>query len=134
MVKQQFPMYFILEVLMGSKRYYFEIEKICYAVAMSARKLRHYFEAHTICMLTNKMLNDIFGNSDSSGRISKWVMEPSEHVVDFENKSAIKSQIMADFMEEWTEPGSHNEGIIPESPWFVHCDGAWDSDGIDLTV
>jgi hypothetical protein len=27
--------------------------KICYAIIMSARKLRHYFEAHTIKVLTN---------------------------------------------------------------------------------
>jgi hypothetical protein len=36
------------------------MEKICYAIVMSARKLRHYFEAHTIKVLTNQTLNDIF--------------------------------------------------------------------------
>jgi hypothetical protein len=46
--KQQFPAYFVSEVLTGSKRFYSEVEKIFYAVVMSARKLRHYFEAHTI--------------------------------------------------------------------------------------
>jgi hypothetical protein len=60
------------------------MEKICYAIVMSARKLRHYFEAHTIKVLTNQTLNDIFDNRDSSGRISKWAMELLEHVVDFE--------------------------------------------------
>jgi hypothetical protein len=44
--------YFILEVLIGSKRYYSKMEKICYAVVMSARKFRHYFEAHMIRVLT----------------------------------------------------------------------------------
>jgi hypothetical protein len=34
---------------------------------MSARKLRHYFEAHIIEVLTNQLLNDIFSNRDSSG-------------------------------------------------------------------
>jgi hypothetical protein len=76
--KQQFLMYFVLEVLIGSKRYYSEMEKICYAIIMSARKLHHYFEAHTIKVLTNQPLNNIFGNRDSSGKISKWVMELSE--------------------------------------------------------
>jgi hypothetical protein len=51
--KQQFPVCFVSEVLIGSKRFYLEMEKICYAVVMSARKLRHYFEVHTIKMLTN---------------------------------------------------------------------------------
>jgi hypothetical protein len=70
-VKQQFPVYFVSEVLTGSKMYYSEMEKICYAVVMSARKLRHYFEAHTIKVLINQPLNDIFGNRDSSDRTSK---------------------------------------------------------------
>jgi hypothetical protein len=38
-IKQLFPVYFTLEVLMGSKRFYSKIEKICYAVIMSACRL-----------------------------------------------------------------------------------------------
>jgi hypothetical protein len=53
MANQQYPVYFILEVLDGSKKYYSKVEKICYAVVMCSRKLRHYFEAHTIRVLTN---------------------------------------------------------------------------------
>jgi hypothetical protein len=75
--KQQFPVYFILEVLTGSKEFYSKMEKFCYAVIMSARKLRHYFEAHTIKVLTNQQLNDIFDNRESSRRINKWAMELS---------------------------------------------------------
>jgi hypothetical protein len=113
--KQQFPVYFVLEVLTGSKKYYSEMEKICYAVIMSARKLRHYFEAHTIRVLTNQPPNDIFGNRDSSGRISKWAMELLECVVDFEKRSVIKSQILADFIAERMEPGSSTKGIVPKA-------------------
>jgi hypothetical protein len=90
-VKQQFSVYFILEVLTGSKRFYFEMEKFCYAVIMSVRKLQHYFETHAIKIPTSQPLNDIFRNRDSSRRISKWAMELSEHIVDFEKRSAIKS-------------------------------------------
>jgi hypothetical protein len=46
--KQQYLVYFIAEVLAGSKKYYSQVEKICYTIVMSARKLRHYFKAHPI--------------------------------------------------------------------------------------
>jgi hypothetical protein len=59
-MKQQFPVYFMSEVLIGSKRFYSEMEKIYYAVIMSARKLQHYVEAHTIKVPTNQLLNGIF--------------------------------------------------------------------------
>jgi hypothetical protein len=121
--------YFISEVLTGSKRFYSEMEKICYTVIISAHKLWHYFEAHTIRIPTNQPLNDIFENKDCSRRISKWAMELSEHAVDFEKRDAIMSQILANFMAEWTEPGFATGGAVPESPWLVCCDGAWGAVG-----
>jgi hypothetical protein len=45
---QQVPVYFVSKALAGSKRYYSKMEKICYAIVMSARKLCHYFEVHKV--------------------------------------------------------------------------------------
>jgi hypothetical protein len=89
--KQQLLLYFVSEVLTGSEKFYSEMEKICYADLMSVWKLRQYFEAYTIKILTNQPLNKIFGNRDSSGRISKWAMELSEYAANFEKCSTIKS-------------------------------------------
>jgi hypothetical protein len=116
-LSQQVPIYFVLEALAGSKKYYSEMEKICYAMVMSARKLHHYFEAHRIRVLTNQPLNDIFGNRDSSGRTRKWVMELSEHVINFEKRSTIKSWVLADFIVDWTGPSSYIEGSMIDTPW-----------------
>jgi hypothetical protein len=94
---------------------------------MSARKLCHYFKAHRVRVRTNQPLNDIFSNRDSSGRISKWVMELSEHVIDFERRNAIKSQVLADFIANWIEPASYTKDIVPETPWLVCYDGVWEN-------
>jgi ribonuclease HI len=125
----QVPIYFSAKALAGSKKYYSEIEKICYAVVMSVKKLRHYFEAHRVRVLTNQPLNDIFGNWGSSGRNGKWAMELSEHVIDFEKRSAIKSQMLADFITDWTKHSSYIKGTVVDMPWQVHCDGAWGVSG-----
>jgi hypothetical protein len=71
---------------------------------------------------------------ESSDRINKWVMELSEYVIEFDKRRVIKSQILADFVAEWTEPSSRTEGIVPESPWLVYCDGAWGNSGADATA
>jgi hypothetical protein len=94
---------------------------LCYS--HECQKASHYFEAHRVKVLTNQSLNDIFGNLDSSARIGKWVMELSEHVIDFEKRSAIKSQVLVDFIADWTEPSSYTEGTVVDTPWQVHCDG-----------
>ena len=95
-------MYFASEALAGSKLHYSELEKIAYAVIMASRKLRHYFEAHKIIAISDQPLHDLFHNREASPRISKWASELSELVVDFEKRMAIKSQILADFIVDWT--------------------------------
>jgi hypothetical protein len=106
---KQTLVYFASEALSGSKLFYSELEKITYAVVMAARKLRHYFEGHRIRVITNQLLNDLFTNKEASTRIIKWAPELSEYTVDFERRSAIKSQVLADFMVYWTSP-THNPG------------------------
>jgi adenylate cyclase class IV len=54
--------YFVSKALAVSKKYYLKMEKICYTVVMSVRKLRHYFKAHRVRVLINQLLNDIFRN------------------------------------------------------------------------
>jgi hypothetical protein len=93
------------------------MEKLCYVVVMSARTLHHYFEAHRVRVLTNQPLNDIFNNRDSSERIGKWAMELSEHVIDFEWRNVIKSQVLVNFLTDWTEPSSYTEGPVTDTPW-----------------
>jgi hypothetical protein len=89
---------FASEALSGTKIFYSELEKFAYAVIMVARKLRHYFEGHRIRVITNQLLSDLFVNREASTRIIKWGAELLEYVVDFERRSAIKSQVLADFV------------------------------------
>jgi hypothetical protein len=56
-------------------------------------------------------------------------MELLEHVIDFEKRSAIKSQVLADFIADWMEPSSYIEGPVINTPWQVYCDGAWGVSG-----
>jgi hypothetical protein len=68
--KYQSPTYFVSEVLSGSKLLYSELQKIAYAVIMATRKLRHYFKAHKVTVLTDQPLNNLFINKEASSRIA----------------------------------------------------------------
>jgi hypothetical protein len=104
--KHHSPVYFVSEALSGSKLLYSELEKIAYAVVMAMRKLRHYFEAHKVTVLTDQPLNDLFINKEASSRIAKSATELSEHTIDFGKRSAIKSQVLTDFVVDWTSPSN----------------------------
>jgi hypothetical protein len=56
-------------------------------------------------------------------------MELSEHVVDFEKRGAIKSQVLVDFLACRTEPSGYTEGTVVKTPWHVYCDGPWGVSG-----
>jgi hypothetical protein len=100
---------------------------------MAARKLRHYFEGHRIRVIKNQPLNNLFANKEASTRIIKWGAELSEYIVDFERRSAIKSQVLADFVVDWTSP-THNFGEEISTPWIVQCDGAWCHKGVGISA
>jgi hypothetical protein len=75
-----------------------ELEKIAYAVILASCKLRHYFEAYRVRVTTDRGLGDLFRNPKASARIAKWAAELSEYNVTFEPRTAIKSQVLVDFI------------------------------------
>jgi hypothetical protein len=103
-VVRQCPVYYVSEVLTPSKCNMTELEKIAYAVVMSSRKLRHYFEAFKVRVTSDRGLGELFRNPEASVRIAKWAAELSGHHISFKPRTAIKSQVMADFVVDWTGP------------------------------
>jgi hypothetical protein len=101
---------------------------------MASRKLRHYFEAHKITVLTDQPLNDLFINKEASSRIAKWATELSEHTINFGKRSAIKSQVLADFVVDWTSLSNTagDEELVPV--WEIRCDGAWGRKGAGIAA
>jgi hypothetical protein len=116
---RQFPIYYVSEALSGSKLFYSEMEKMAYAVVMAKRKLRHYFQSHNISVPTAFSLRDMFENKESTGRIGKWATELAEHVINFVLCSAIKSQVLADFVADWTPSVTKGGPIVSDPVWEV---------------
>jgi ribonuclease HI len=121
---RQCPVYYVSEVLRTSKCNMTELEKISYAVVMASRKLRHYFEAFKVRVTSDRGLGELFRNPEASVRIAKWAAERSGYHITFEPRRAIKSQVLADFIVDWTGPTRQQEEP-PEKVWTIHCDGAW---------
>ena len=42
---------------------------------MTAKKVAHYFQDHSVSVVSDAPLSEILHNRDASGRVAKWAME-----------------------------------------------------------
>ena len=88
------------------------MEKLAFALVMAAQKLKLYFQAHTIIVLTDQPLKRAISNPEATRRMALWAIELSEFNIQYCWRTAIKGQAMADFIAEYTQlEGKGAEGL-----------------------
>ena len=78
------------------------MEKLAFALLIAARKLKPYFQAHTIVVLTEKPLRRAMSCPEATGQMALWVVELSEFDIQYRPRTAVKGQVVADFITEFT--------------------------------
>jgi ribonuclease HI len=129
----QRPVYFVSEVLSKSKARYQPVQKLLYAVLITPRKLRHYFQEYSVSVITDYPLGDILRNQDATRRISKWAVKLGALNIDFKPRTAIKSQALVDFMAEWRENQLPTPTVRPEH-WVMYFDDSLKLEGAGAGV
>ena len=99
------------------------IEKLVFALITASRKLRHYFQAHVINVLTDHPLKKVMNKLETARRLIQWAMELSEFDIRYQPKSAIKAQALADFIVEFTLSHGDLDGVDETKTWVIYVDG-----------
>jgi len=121
--------YYASKRLLDAETRYPQMEKLALALVVTARKLRHYFQAHSIQVLTNHPLRQVLQKPDASGRLLKWSIELSQFDIDYKPRTAIKGQALADFVAEFTGlPIDADEEVQPVR-WKLYVDGSSNDNG-----
>ncbi|KAK3017191.1 hypothetical protein RJ639_007842 [Escallonia herrerae] len=122
----QKPIYYVSKVLQDVETRYPKIDKITLALIISARRLRPYFQSHTIVVLIDQPFRKVLMSPEASGRLVNWSVELAEFDLQYKPRTAVKAQALVDFIVECTLPEDPPQLVISEviDPWNLYVDGS----------
>ncbi|XP_075670396.1 uncharacterized protein LOC142640196 [Castanea sativa] len=125
----QLPVYYVSKTLIDTEMRYLPLEKLVLAFVHSNLKLPHYFQAHTVYVLTEYPLQSLLRISDFTGRIVKWGTRLGSFDIRYRPRNSVKGQVLADFIVEFSSKGIETVCLVGTNPWKVFVDGASNAAG-----
>ncbi|KAF8109077.1 hypothetical protein N665_0103s0032 [Sinapis alba] len=103
--EEERPIFYTSKRMTSPETRYPTLEKMSLAVFTSARKLRTYFQSHSIEVLTNQPLRTVI-----------------EYDITYKNRTTTKSQVLVDFLIELSP--ELEQDLILLTNWILHVDGS----------
>ena len=89
------------------------MEKLAFALLTAAYKLKPYFQAHTVVVLTDKPLRRAMSSPEAAGWMALWAIELSEFDVQYHPCTAIKGQVVTDFILKFSNMEGQGAEVCP---------------------
>ena len=99
----QRPVYYVSKSLHEVKIRYLPLEKAIMVVVHGTLKVPHYFQSHTVVVLTQLPLRSLLRSADYTGRITKWGMILGAFDIKYMPYTSVKGQVLADLVAEFAE-------------------------------
>ena len=106
----QRPVYYVSKSFNEAEVQYLPLENAILAVVHATRKLPHYFQAHTVVVLTQLPLKSVLRSADYTRRIAKWGTILGAFDIKYMPCTSIKGQALADLVAEFAECPEGMEG------------------------
>ena len=81
------------------------MEKLAFALVTTACKLKLYFQAHMVILLTHNPLGRAMSNLEAARQMALWAIELRKFDIQYRLHTTIKGQVVADFIAEYGGPG-----------------------------
>nr|GEV84940.1 hypothetical protein [Tanacetum cinerariifolium] len=130
---KQVPVYFVSRALQGPEINYTLVEKLILALVSASERLKRYFQAHTIVVITDQPIKQLLSNPKVTGRLLKWRFELGEHDIQYRPRTSVKGQILADFIVKHPDDDAPDTPMKDREelsdPWILFRDGSSYVDG-----
>ncbi|GKC54750.1 reverse transcriptase domain-containing protein [Tanacetum coccineum] len=135
---RQCPVQYVSRTLNEAERNYSPLEKLALSLVNMTRRLRRYFEAHPVKVITDQPIKNILSRTEASGKLAKYAVEIGTYKISFIPRNAVKGQVLADFLsdapdgereDEYFQSPEVSPGIDDTEAWTLYTDGAASSKG-----
>ena len=90
---------------------------------MASRKLRQYFQANPILVMTDQPIRKSMNKLEAARRMVQWAIELSQFDIEYHPRTNIKVQALADFIIEFTLTDEENPNHETKR-WIIQTDGS----------
>ncbi|KAL0444162.1 UNVERIFIED_CONTAM: hypothetical protein Slati_2138900 [Sesamum latifolium] len=98
-------LYYLSRILTENELKYSPVEKVCLALFYAIKKLRHYFEAYSIRLISRfDPVKFVISRLVLSGRLSKWSILFNQYEKEYVPQKAVKAQALANFLADHPTP------------------------------
>ncbi|KAL0340174.1 UNVERIFIED_CONTAM: hypothetical protein Sradi_4534200 [Sesamum radiatum] len=138
-------LYYLSRMMMPNELKYLPIEKLCLALMFSIQKLKHYFQSHSIHLVSKaNLLKYVMAKPVLSDRLARWYLQLQQFEITYVLKKSINGQVLADFLADHPMPGewelsddlSDEDVLVIEftPPRKMYFDGASHKEGTENGV
>ncbi|GKF40749.1 reverse transcriptase domain-containing protein [Tanacetum coccineum] len=113
---RQMPIYFVSRALKGPEVNYTAMEKLVLALVHASKRLRRYFQAHPIIVITDQPIKNILSNPEVTGRMQKWSIQLGEFGIHYRPRVSVKGKVLANFIVERPEEEGQDDSTKEEEP------------------
>ncbi|GJZ40936.1 reverse transcriptase domain-containing protein [Tanacetum coccineum] len=96
----QTPVYYISRALQGPRLNYTPMKKLVLSLVFAVKRLRRYFQAHLIAVITDQLIKQIISRLNVAVQLQKWSVMLGEHNITYRLRTSVKGQILVDFLVE----------------------------------
>ncbi|GJT13294.1 reverse transcriptase domain-containing protein [Tanacetum coccineum] len=132
---KQIPIRYVSRTLHEAEQNYAPLEKLVLCLVHLSQRLRRYFEAHPIRVITDQPIKQILNKLEVSGKLAKYAVELGAYNITYVPRNAVKGQVLVDFINDILVGTKHLEicSLTDDEnseEWTLYTDGASSLKGV----